>query len=209
MKKDPKHSATVEKFLAHKIAQKWGGGANTGIRQVGEVLSDLCFPGCTVLLVGTGWDSEQYHDWPNLLRDTWGVKISYLEIDEGYINRWKNGPYPLYEGSVTNIKDVIPTPFDVILWVQGPEHIKYEEMLPTFEAMYSMSNKGIICTCPWGGYYDYQGAINNNPAEEHVQKSMDENTFGPEFSNYQRLFGGTKDEGDGQILIWRKHEERS
>ena len=121
----------------------------------------------------------------------------------------ENGPYPLYEGSVTDIENIISTPFDVIVWIQGPEHIKYEDMLPTFEAMYGLANEGIVCTCPWGSYYDYQGAINNNPAEEHLQKSMGEDTFGPEFINYKRLFGGTKDEGTGQILIWRKHETRS
>jgi hypothetical protein len=28
-----------------------------------------------------------------------------------------------------------------------------------------------------------------------------------EFSNYERLFGGVKDSGNGQILIWRRHEK--
>jgi hypothetical protein len=111
MKDTTQHTITVEDFLRHSTPQKWG--AHTGIQHLGEVLSELCFPECSVLLVGTGWTHEQYHDWPNLLQDLWKAKIAYLEIDEGYINKWKNGPYPLYEGSVTDIENIISTPFDV------------------------------------------------------------------------------------------------
>jgi hypothetical protein len=196
------NKSKAEQFLEHPIANKWG--KNTGITNLSSVLEQLCFPNCSILLIGTGSTYEQYHDWPTILEDIWNAKCSYLEIDKGYINKWKNEKYPLYEGSVTNIKNIIPNSFDIILWGHGPEHIKYEEMLPTFEAMYEKSNKGIICFCPWGSYYDYQGPMNGNPSEEHLQKSIYENTFGPEFINYQRLFGGIKDSGNGLITIWRK-----
>jgi len=199
----------VDKFLDHPISIKWGGRGNSGIVHWANVLDDLCFQNCSVLLIGTGWEYEQYYDWPTILRDVWNAKCSYLEIDSGYINKWRNGPFPLYEGSVSDIKNIISKNFDVILWVQGPEHIPYKDMLSTFEDMFKKSNRGIVCTCPWGSYYDYQGVLNNNPSEQHIQKSMDENTFGPEFSNYHRLFGGIKDSGNGQILIWRKYEDRS
>lgn len=204
----PRESSDMksEEFLQHSIAQKWGGKDNTGIIHWGETLEKLCFPECSVLLVGTGWEPAQYYDWPTILEDIWNAKVSYLEVDQGYINKWKGGPYPLYEGSVTDIKSVVPKSFDVILWVQGPEHIAYEQMLPTFEAMYDKAHQGIICTCPWGSYYDYQGVMNNNPNESHIQKSMTEETFGSEFANYDILFGGVKDSSNGQILIWRKHE---
>jgi hypothetical protein len=191
----------AEEFLQHQIAKKWGG--NSGIVNLSKVLEQLCFLECSILLVGTGWTHDQYYDWPTILEDVWNAKCSYLEVDEGYINKWKNEKYPLYQGSVIDIKKLISKPFDIIIWGHGPEHIKHQEMLSTFDSMYEKSNKGIVCFCPWGSYYDYQDVMNNNPFEKHLQKNMDENTFGPEFSNYSRMYGGIKDSGNGLIVIFR------
>lgn len=194
----------AEEFLQHRIAKQWG--LNTGVINLSNVLEKLCFTNCSVLLVGTGWTDEQYYDWPTILEDVWSAKCSYLEIDKGYINRWKDKKYPIYEGSVTDIKDVISKPFDIILWGHGPEHIKHEQMLSTFDAMYEISNKGIVCFCPWGSFYDYQETMNNNIYETHLQKNMDENSFGPEFANYSIAYGGVKDAGNGLIVIWREKQ---
>ncbi len=194
------------KFLEHDIVKKWDGENNSGMVQISECLNDIMAPKCTVLLIGTGATIEQYDDWPQVLQSVWGCSITYLEIFESYIELFKDQKYPIIKGDVREIDKILEKSYDVILWLQGPEHVSHEELLPTLDALFSVCNNGIMCTCPWGSFYDYQEDINNNKYEIHIQKSMDAASFGKEFKNYTIQYGGIFNTGNGQILIKRKKQ---
>jgi hypothetical protein len=162
-------------------------------------------PNTRILFVGTGWENAQYFDWPTtLLKVEPTLKISYLEVSDIYIEKWKNGIFPLIVGDIRNIDKILEiNDFDVICWFHGPEHIEQTEMLDTFNKVFSVVKKGIVFACPWGNYYDYQHALNENEYEIHKNKSMDEHCFIEGFENYTINYCDGKDTPKGNIIITR------
>ncbi len=158
-----------------------------------------------ILLIGTGWSDTQYFDWPEiLLKLEPTLKISYLEICDEYINKWKNNKYPVIKGDVRHIDETISTnEFDVICWMQGPEHINQNEMLSTFEKIFKCAKKSVIFSCPWGSFYDNQEILNKNVFEKHLNKNMDKHCFENGFENYIIKYYDQKDTGNGAIIITR------
>lgn len=159
-----------------------------------------------ILLIGTGWTDEQYYDWPRLLLKLEPtLTIHYLEISEIYINKWKEKEFQIIKGDVRNIDNIInKNIYDIICWMQGPEHIKQEEMLSTFDKIFSIAKKAVIFSCPWGKYYDFQEEIHGNVYEKHINKDMDKHCFIDEgFNNYNISYCDKKDSGNGGIIITR------
>jgi len=184
-----------------------GNGFNKNYNQIvayADFFDNVLSENNNVLLVGTGYYDDQYYDWCNaLLRVEPTIKISYLEVSDVYINKWKNGQYPIIKGDVRKIDEVIVNDeFDVICWIQGPEHIKQEEMANTFEKIFNVAKKAVIFSCPWGNYYDFQEELHGNVYEKHLNKSMGEHCFiGKEFDSYNIQYYDGKDTGSGCIMI--------
>lgn len=195
----------MNNFYNHRHVAKWA--QNDSLTQLGDALCNaLKVPNSNVILIGTGFFDEQYYDWPEILEDVWGANVSYVEICDEYINKWKDKKYPVIKGDVTQLQNADIRCPDCIFWFQGPEHIHQNQMLPTFNLMFNIARRAIICTCPWGAYYDRQETLNNNVWEAHKQKSMTASNFGPEFKDYTISYGGGINTASGQILIQRMHE---
>ena len=190
----------INKFLNHPVAISWG-NTKESIITLGKSICDVMVEDGTVLMIGTGLAPAQYFDWPNLLSDIWGVNVTYLEVFDGYVNKWKGGKYPVIKGDVREIDKVISTKYDTILWLQGPEHVHKDDVKPILEQLYNLCNKGVLCTCPWGSYYDYQNEhTNGNMYENHIQKSLTVDDFS--YLEGYEIFGcGVYNGGDGQIVI--------
>jgi hypothetical protein len=197
----------AQEFLNDPQIAAWGGKDSEPMQRLAEAFDNVMSEGCSILLVGTGSTPAQYHDWPNLLKRVWDCEVSYMEVFLGNIERWKTGPYPLISGDVRDIDFVLKDKkFDVIFWSQGPEHIEEAQMSTTFNRMMNQANSGIICTCPWGGYYDDQEEVGGNGYEAHVQKSMDIHSFSQEIKeNYIIRLAGEKNSPQGMIVILGEH----
>lgn len=161
-----------------------------------------------VLLIGTGYEDRQYYDWPNLLLKLEStIKIKYLEICDSYIEKWKNSEFEVIKGNVQDIDKIFKKDeFDVICWIQGPEHVKQDEMYPTFEKIFNCAKKGVLFSCPWGKYYDYQEELNNNFYEKHINKSMGKHSFSSIFNDYQIYYCDKEHSENGGIIIIRIKE---
>jgi len=72
----------------------------------------------------------------------------------------------IYCGDCREI-DEINRNFDAIIWLHGPEHIKWDEFLTTRTKIEAKADKLVIYQAPIGSYP--QGAIYNNPFECHVE----------------------------------------
>lgn len=65
--------------------------------------------------------------------------------------------------------------YDAIIWLHGPEHIYWDEFLACRDDIERCASKLIIYQAPIGE--DEQGALYENPYEEHVQE-LEPNMFG-------------------------------
>lgn len=158
-----------------------------------------------VLLVGTGHSAEQYYDWPDTLMKCGAYNVVYLEIFDQYIQRWANKEYKIIKGDVRNIADIFTADsFDIILWIQGPEHINQSEMKKCFEDILKISRKLLLFTCPWGTYYDDQSALGGNIFEMHLQKNLTPESFKSIGHLYNIRSLGRLNAGDGVIIIWNE-----
>lgn len=79
----------------------------------------------------------------------------------------------VYNEDVKNIKS-INKKFDCIIWLHGPEHIKFADFLSIREDIESSANKLVIYQAPEGYYY--QDDLYNNPFEQHVE-TLNEKMF--------------------------------
>ena len=70
-------------------------------------------------------------------------------------------------GDCRQIDSVVEENFDAILWLHGPEHIKWDEFLITRDKIEKKANHLVVYEMPVGEYP--QGALYNNPYEIHVQ----------------------------------------
>jgi hypothetical protein len=73
----------------------------------------------------------------------------------------------VYHGDCRYIEDVIEENFDAILWLHGPEHVKWEDFLRIRHLIENKANQIVIYQMPLGEYH--QGAIYGNPYEVHLQ----------------------------------------
>lgn len=180
-------------------------GVNGATVFYAKFFADNLLPNSKVLFIGTGFDDCQYLDWPALLEKIEPtIQVSYLEIFKPYIDKFKDGKYPIIHGDVTKIDEVIANgTFDIICWFHGPEHVDQNKLLSTFDKLYNSANKAIIAAAPWGKYYDYQEELHTNPYEKHLIKNMGYQTFDNTFSNYSINYFNVKDTGDGSIIITR------
>jgi len=158
--------------------------------------------GREILLIGTGFTEEQYNDWPGVLVMMGAHHVHYLEVCKQYIDKLKiNERWPIIYGDVRKIDEVFPSnTYDVIMWIHGPEHIKKEEIVPTFTKLCNISKRAVFASCPYGNYYDSQEEMHNNPFEKHIQKDLIPDNFS-ELAGFDIQTSGKKDSPDGQILM--------
>lgn len=119
-------------------------------------------------------------DWLTFFRDILQyTNIASLEIWQPYIRQWKYGSeFPVWHGDVRNIAKLIPSKsVDTVLWAQGPEHVPINEFLPIYSSIKKVARQHILFVTPWGGAYDCQEDINNNPFEVHQVKGPDERIY--------------------------------
>lgn len=96
-----------------------------------------------------------------------GYNIDVLEVFPENVRHLKTIPWinNVIEGDVREIS-FWNDYYDVVFWWHGPEHIHSNELIPTLNKLEIYARKLIVLGCPWGTYV--QGAIHNNPWEEHV-----------------------------------------
>jgi hypothetical protein len=135
-------------------------------KQTAFVIEKLSSPDIkTVLNIGYRFDSDTTIQ---KFVENNGKKFYALEV-------WKeNCDQLIAKGVCKNIYccdcrniDSIKKNFDAIIWLHGPEHIKWEEFLIAREKIENKAKKLVIYQAPIGNYP--QGAIYNNPFECHVE----------------------------------------
>lgn len=161
--------------------------------------------GGTVLLIGVGYDEAQYKDFPTAFVGAGASEVRYLEVWEPYYEKWRNGQFPITLGDARNIKSIFgPKSWDVVTFIQGPEHLDLNEVPGVVDQMFDVSRKAILLTCPYGGYYDYQESCYGNPYEAHRIKTPMPEMFSSLEGVNIRTFG-TPLKPDAQILMWKEH----
>lgn len=155
--------------------------------------------GSSILLVGTGGTERMFTEWPRVLKGCGATNITYIEIFDGYCNKFTNREYKIIKGDVRKIDEVVSKDeFDLILWFHGPEHIKREEMPQTFEKIRQMCSKGFVSICPFGSYYA-EDVIIDNIYEKHIQPDMSVSDF-DEVKNVSFFSVGEKDASDAVLF---------
>ena len=162
----------------------------------------------SVLLIGTGSTELMFTEWPRILKSFGAKSITYLEIYEGYREKFANREYKIIEGDITEIdKYITEGAFDFICWFHGPEHIKYGKMPDTFNKIKLLCNKGLVTICPYGSYYDETELPQGNVYEAHLQPNMSVETFNNVSSDISFFSIGQKDASDAVIFGYYFKEE--
>jgi len=169
-----------------------------------QFLESFCvhIKGSSILLVGTGSTDLMFTEWPRILKNYGASKITYIEIYEPYIQKFSGRDYPILKGDVREVDKVIITnDFDLVCWIHGPEHVKHEDMLPTFTKIQQLATKGLVSICPFGNYYDGPGMVStaDNKYEEHEQADMTLESF-KHITDVIFFSLGTKDASDAVII---------
>ena len=87
------------------------------------------------------------------------------------------------------------------MWWHGPEHIREDEIAPTFDKLKLITKKILIIACPWGIYE--QNVIEGNPYEKHLSYLY------PEFFEnlgWQVDVIGKKDTQNNNLLAWQSND---
>jgi hypothetical protein len=160
----------------------------------------------SILLIGTGGAEKMFTEWPRVLLGCGASSITYIEIFEGYREKFKNREYKIIAGDIREIDNVITNgEFDLICWFHGPEHIKNEEMPQTFDKLRKLCGKGVVSICPFGSYYD-EDMICDNVYEIHIQHNMVVSDF-DRVQNINFFTVGDKDLSDAMIFGYYFKEE--
>lgn len=104
-------------------------------------------------------------------------------------------------GDVRIIDKLIKSPYDVIGWFHGPEHISKSEFITTLPKIMSLCNIFVI-GCPYGIWE--QGAIHNNPHEVHISHWYPEELEILGFDMY--LFGNKPDDHGVMLGVLTKEK---
>ncbi len=145
----------------------------------------------SLLNIGIGFDIPPA--WLTFFRNVLGYnKIASLEVWKPYIDHWQyNKKFPVWHGDVRDIAKILPPKsVDTILWAHGPEHVPIKDFLPIYNDLKKIAKHHIFFVTPWGGAYDYQEDINNNPFEIHKVKNPDERIY--DGTNLNRIIWGKK-----------------
>jgi len=102
--------------------------------------------------------------------DRAGYKIDVLEINPKTVKRLKQMNktghrfrntfrHPpmfrtIYEGDVRKVKEIVPRIYDVVMWWQGPEHVRLHEVKPTLDALWGKTKHLLVLGCPCSGITD-------------------------------------------------------
>jgi hypothetical protein len=155
----------------------------------------------SLLNVGIGLNIPPH--WLSLFKDVLLYKqVGSIEAYEHYIKMWPyHLKYPVWRGDIMEIDNLFPPKsVDTILWAQGPEHIPLEYIKPTYLKVKNIARHHIIFVTPWGGYYDDQEEINNNPYERHRIKQINETIY--KGTNLKILKFGEYNKANGGMLAY-------
>jgi len=162
----------------------------------------VLFRNKTFLLIGTGYTEEQYLDWPKTLLKCGAKNVEYLEVFQGYVDRFKGREFKVYLGDVIDIDSIFQdNSYDFVFWLHGPEHVVYEKWPTVFDKILKVVACGFLAAVPFGSYYDYQEEAHGNLYEKHIVKNISEEMIKELDVSY--LVIGEKDGPASQILMWK------
>jgi len=119
----------------------------------------------SVLNIGYRYDSDRTIQ---KFCESNNIEWNILEIWEENCKFLKNHNIckNIYNEDVKNIKKINKN-FDAIIWLHGPEHIKFLDFLNIRKDIENSADKLIIYQAPEGYYH--QDELYNNPFEKHVE----------------------------------------
>lgn len=159
--------------------------------------------GSKILLVGTGSSQQQYETKPMDFKAQGAECVVYLEAWYPYCEKWAGGKTPVVYGNIVRGTALFAKrSWDIVLFDQGIEHFGRDYHGKVLSQMYDLSQRAAVATCPFGSYYDGQGAVNGNPFETHHAKNLTGDDF-RHHEGWNVLEFGEKDAGDAQVAIWR------
>jgi len=149
----------------------------------------------TVLYIG----ARRYRrDFTNQFKQK-GYRIDILEVFDKNLQSLKKLKFinKLIKGDVREVDKLIDQEYDVIFWWHGPEHIHKNELKDTLNKLKKISNKLVVCGCPYGKYE--QGVVYGNVWEKHLSYLEPANF---KKSSFQVDVLGKKDSLGSNILSW-------
>jgi hypothetical protein len=159
-------------------------------------LPDLFTQPGSLLYIGARPDA---HSWlPELYEASHSITVLEIWEENAQGLKGDNRIARLILGDVRNV-DHMPEMFDVVMWWHGPEHLSYDEILPTLQKLEAKAGRLIAVACPYG-YYP-QGSHKGNPYEEHKTYLYPEH-----FTDwgYTVRTDGRMDDAGGEIVAWKR-----
>lgn len=131
--------------------------------------------------------------------------IDLLEAWELNVERLKRFKFHLFKeiiwGDVREVDTIIFKTYDIVVWLQGPEHINRSALKDTLDKLCKMATYFVVVTFPWGKRP--QGSAGGNPHERHrtylYPKDLEE-------LDWEGCAVGQCDERNSYVIAWKRRK---